>query len=53
MAIEASSSTGVARRIRLGLVGGGHGAFNGAAHRIPPRPDDRYEIAAGALPATP
>ena len=30
MAIEASSSTGVARRIRLGMVGGGQGAFIGA-----------------------
>ena len=53
MAIEASSSTGVARRIRLGMVGGGQGAFIGAVHRIAARMDDRYELVAGALSANP
>ena len=53
MAIEASSSNGVARRIRLGMVGGGQGAFIGAVHRIAARMDDRYELVAGALSANP
>lgn len=41
------------RRIRLGMVGGGEGAFIGAVHRIAARLDDRYEFVAGALSATP
>lgn len=36
-------------RIRLGVVGGGEGAFIGAVHRIAARLDDRYELLAGAL----
>lgn len=36
-------------RIRLGMVGGGQGAFIGAVHRIASRIDDRYELVAGAL----
>jgi len=38
-----------AARIRLGMVGGGEGAFIGAVHRIAARLDDRYELVAGAL----
>ncbi|RIY00075.1 gfo/Idh/MocA family oxidoreductase [Aureimonas flava] len=50
MAIEAGrGSEGGARRIRLGMVGGGQGAFIGAVHRIAARLDDRYELVAGAL----
>jgi predicted dehydrogenase len=37
------------RRIRLGMVGGGQGAFIGAVHRIAARLDDQYELVAGAL----
>ena len=37
------------RRIRLGMVGGGQGAFIGAVHRIAARMDDQYELVAGAL----
>jgi predicted dehydrogenase len=40
-------------RIRLGMVGGGEGAFIGAVHRIAARLDDRYELVAGALAASP
>jgi predicted dehydrogenase len=40
-------------RIRLGMVGGGEGAFIGAVHRIAARLDDRYVLVAGALSATP
>ncbi len=41
------------RRIRLGMVGGGEGAFIGTVHRIAARLDDRYELVAGALSSTP
>ena len=38
-------------RIRLGMVGGGQGAFIGAVHRLASRMDDKYEFVAGALSA--
>jgi len=44
---------GAPRRIRLGMVGGGEGAFIGAVHRIAVRLDDRYELVAGALSSDP
>lgn len=40
-------------RIRLGMVGGGQGAFIGGVHRIAARLDDRYELLAGALSSKP
>ncbi len=40
-------------KIRLGMVGGGEGAFIGAVHRIAARLDDHYEFVAGALASTP
>jgi predicted dehydrogenase len=40
-------------RIRLGMVGGGQGAFIGAVHRLAARMDDHYELVAGALSADP
>jgi len=40
-------------RIRLGMVGGGAGAFIGGVHRIAARLDDRFELVAGAFSATP
>lgn len=36
-------------RIRLGMVGGGRGAFIGAVHRIAARIDDQFELVAGAF----
>jgi len=42
-----------ARRLRLGMVGGGDGAFIGAVHRIAARLDDCYEVVAGALSSDP
>lgn len=42
-----------AGRIRLGMVGGGEGAFIGAVHRMAARLDDRYDFVAGALSASP
>ena len=52
MAIEAKPRAGAARRIRLGMVGGGEGAFIGAVHRIAARLDDHYDLVAGALAST-
>ncbi len=40
-------------RLRLGMVGGGPGAFIGAVHRLAARMDDRYELVAAALSSTP
>lgn len=40
-------------RIRLGMVGGGEGAFIGAVHRLAARMDDHYAFVAGALSSTP
>lgn len=37
------------RRLRLGMVGGGQGAFIGGVHRIAARLDDHYELVAGAF----
>ena len=37
------------RRLRLGMVGGGQGAFIGAVHRIASRIDDHYELVAGVF----
>ena len=37
------------QKIKLGMVGGGQGAFIGAVHRIASRIDDRYELVAGAF----
>tara|TARA_Y100000590_G_C15679026_1_gene999094 strand:- start:534 stop:1673 length:1140 start_codon:yes stop_codon:yes gene_type:complete len=39
-------------RLRLGMVGGGQGAFIGSVHRIASRIDDRYELVAGCLSST-
>ena len=40
------------RRLRLGMIGGGQGAFIGAVHRIASRIDDRYDLLAGCLSST-
>jgi len=37
------------KKIKLGMVGGGIGAFIGDVHRMAARLDDRYELVAGAL----
>ena len=37
------------KKIRLGMVGGGKGAFIGEIHRIAARLDNRFELVAGAL----
>src|SRR6266481_8501989 len=50
---EAQVTAAPPRRLRLGMVGGGRGAFIGAAHRVAARLDDRYELVAGALSKDP
>ena len=41
------------RRLRLGMVGGGQGAFIGAVHRLAARLDDAYELVAVAPSSDP
>jgi predicted dehydrogenase len=53
MAIEGKDDGKLGRRLRLGMVGGGQGAFIGAVHRIAARLDDRYQLVAGALSSDP
>lgn len=47
------AKAGPRRKLRLGMVGGGQGAFIGGVHRIAARLDGRYELVAGALASTP
>ena len=49
MAIEGKGTAGGRHRLRLGMVGGGQGAFIGGVHRIAARIDDHFELVAGAL----
>lgn len=42
-----------ARRLRLGMVGGGEGAFIGAVHRMAARLDGQWELVAGAFQSDP
>ena len=49
MAIEGDKIKTASRRLLLGMVGGGEGAFIGGVHRIASRIDDRYELVAGAF----
>ena len=41
------------RRLRLGMVGGGQGAFIGGVHRMAARLDGQWELVAGALSSDP
>jgi predicted dehydrogenase len=41
------------QKIRLGMVGGGQGAFIGDVHRIASRIDNRFDLVAGALSSDP
>ena len=40
------------KKLRLGMIGGGQGAFIGAVHRIASRIDDRSALVAGCLSST-
>ena len=53
MAIGGLSDSVSGGRVRLGMVGGGEGAFIGAVHRLAARMDDHYALVAGALSGTP
>ena len=53
MTSDAIRQAGTPRRIRLGMVGGGQGAFIGGVHRMAARLDDGYALVAGALSADP
>ena len=53
MTIEGKADGSAKRRLRLGMVGGGQGAFIGGVHRIASRIDDHYELVAGALSSDP
>jgi predicted dehydrogenase len=52
MAIEGRSDAG-GGPIRLGMVGGGQGAFIGAVHRIAARLDGQFQLVAGAFSSDP
>ena len=41
------------KKIKLGMVGGGEGAFIGEVHRIAARMDERFQLCAGALCSDP
>ena len=41
------------RKIRMGMVGGGHGAFIGAVHRMAARLDGHIELVCGAFSSDP
>jgi predicted dehydrogenase len=45
--------TAAPKPIRLGMVGGGQGAFIGAVHRMAARLDGHYDFCAGALSSDP
>lgn len=43
----------MSRKLRLGMIGGGEGAFIGAVHRIASRIDNQYEFVCGAFSSDP
>lgn len=53
MSPENSGSAKMPRRLRLGMVGGGEGAYIGGIHRFAARIDGQYELVAGAFDIDP
>ncbi len=53
MTIEGGAPSHRDEPVRLGMVGGGQGAFIGAVHRIAARMDGHYTLVAGALSGDP
>ncbi|MCR9139252.1 MAG: Gfo/Idh/MocA family oxidoreductase [Alphaproteobacteria bacterium] len=51
--VTAAKPSNNAGPVRLGMVGGGQGAFIGAVHRIAARIDGEYDLVAGALSSDP
>jgi predicted dehydrogenase len=47
------ATSGLGRRLRLGMVGGGVSSLIGDSHRIASRMDDRYDLVAGAFDIDP
>src|SRR5256885_1444380 len=46
--VDATSDARTSRPLRLGMVGGGRGAFIGAVHRLCARMDGQFDLVAGA-----
>ncbi|MGI6245861.1 MAG: Gfo/Idh/MocA family protein [Pseudochelatococcus sp.] len=46
-----TSATTPSRRLRLGMIGGGEGAYIGGIHRYAARLDNHYDLVAGAFDA--
>ena len=53
MVSGSSDAKGGSRRLRLGMVGGGRGAFIGSVHRMAARLDGEIELVAGCFSADP
>src|SRR5260370_19872950 len=53
MSANRQDVAGKNRRRRLGMVGGGPGAFIGSVHRLAARMDDHFELVAAALTSDP
>ena len=51
--LQVTAGVKATRELRLGMVGGGRGAFIGAVHRMASRLDGRYQLVAGALSSDP
>ena len=51
--VDAQADARTNRPLRLGMVGGGRGAFIGGVHRLCARLDGQYELVAGALASDP
>jgi predicted dehydrogenase len=51
--VSASAPTPETEPVRLGMVGGGEGAFIGAVHRMAARLDGHYRLVAGAFSSDP
>lgn len=51
--VSSSKTDSASAPVKLGMVGGGQGAFIGAVHRLAARMDGHYEFVAGALSSSP
>ena len=51
--VDARADARTNRPLRMGMVGGGRGAFIGGVHRLCARLDGQYELVAGALSSDP
>ena len=47
------SASGTQRKIRMGMIGGGCGAFIGGVHRIAAAIDNQVELVCGAFSSDP